>query len=137
MEAIRRMKTALNDRNYDVFDELYAEDYATEMRRSGDDAPVVTRDDVRTLHEEYVASFPDYRDELVEIVADGDRVATYSRITGTHEGVFRGIEPTGKSVDYTSFGLYWFEDGKIVRSVGMVGWPTLLGQLGVELPIQG
>jgi predicted ester cyclase len=82
---------------------------------------------------EYLHAFPDYHDATLELLADGDRVVTYNEVTGTHEGLFRGIEPTGEAVRFDSVGIYWLADGKIVRSSGVLQWPTLLRQLGLEL----
>ena len=135
--VVRRLKSELNEGNVDVVDELFDSGYSTRMVRAGSGETVGDREGVRALTEEYLTAFPDYTERVLEILADGDRVATYSEVTGTHEGTFRGIEPTGESVRFHSFGLYWLRDGMIVRSTGMVGWPTLLSQLGVDLPIEG
>jgi predicted ester cyclase len=135
--TVRRLKSELNEGNLDVLDELFDSGYRTRMIRAGSGETVGDREGLRGLTEEYLMAFPDYTERIVEILADGDRVATYSEITGTHEGPFRGIEPTGESVRFNSFDLFWLRDGKIVRSTGLVGWPTLLSQLGAELPIVG
>jgi predicted ester cyclase len=125
-KLIRRMKDELNDHTVGAF-----ENYEAGMVRSGDETPLSGRGDVRALFEEYLAAFPDYHDETPELVAEGDRVVTYNEVTGTHDGPFRGIEPTGTSVRYNSFGLYWIEDAQIVGSTGMLGWPTLLILLAI------
>jgi predicted ester cyclase len=40
-------------------------------------------------------AFPDFRMEIVDLVAEGDRVAAHFRCSGTHRGAWRGVEPTG------------------------------------------
>ena len=50
--------------------------------------------------------FPDIHHHILDIVAEGDKVAVRFNITGTHKGEFQGILPTGKEVAI---------DGKIVE----------------------
>lgn len=47
----------------------------------------------------YVAAFPDIRMDVLEVVADGDRVAARVRATGSHEGEFMGIPASGRRVE--------------------------------------
>jgi predicted ester cyclase len=42
-------------------------------------------------------AFPDLHHEIVDIVAEGDKVAVRLNVTGTHKGEFQGILPTGKN----------------------------------------
>jgi predicted ester cyclase len=135
--VVRRLVGELNEGNLDVLDEVFDSGYRTRMVRAGSGDTVGDREGLRSLTEEYLTAFPDYHERVVEILADDDRVATYTEVTGTHEGPFRGVEPTGESVRFHRFGLYWLRDGRVVRSTGIVGWPTLLSQLGVDLPIEG
>jgi predicted ester cyclase len=42
------------------------------------------------------AGFPDNRHEVEEVVAEGDTVVLRCTLTGTNEGEFMGMPPTGK-----------------------------------------
>lgn len=42
------------------------------------------------------ASFPDFRMELVDVIAESDKVVGYFKCSGTHRGEWRGIAPTGR-----------------------------------------
>jgi hypothetical protein len=44
------------------------------------------------------AAFPDVKITVDDIFAKGDGAAFRSGIRGTHQGVFQGIQPTGRSV---------------------------------------
>lgn len=77
-------------------------------------------------------SFPDARVEIVDVIAEGERVAVYATSSGTHEGEFRGIPPTGKhfSVEH----VHWFRlaDGKVTEHWNVrdnLGQMTQLGLL--------
>jgi steroid delta-isomerase-like uncharacterized protein len=41
---------------------------------------------------------PDARIELLDVVAEGDRIAARYRGTGTHDGEFLGIPPSGNQI---------------------------------------
>jgi predicted ester cyclase len=46
------------------------------------------------------AAFPDFHNEVSEVVANGDRAAVRLRCTGRHDGELFGIAPTGLLVAY-------------------------------------
>jgi predicted ester cyclase len=45
-----------------------------------------------------IGAFPDFHHNMIEVVAERDKVAVRFNITATHEGEFQGIPPTGKEV---------------------------------------
>jgi predicted ester cyclase len=80
-------------------------------------------------------AFPDYRTEIEDEFADGDRVVIRWRSRGTHTGgEFQGIAPTGKQITVAGITISRFADGKIAES--WVGFDTqdLIRQLGVTMP---
>ena len=44
------------------------------------------------------SAFPDWHWEIRNLVVDGDYIAVHFTVTGTHRGVFQGIEATGRRV---------------------------------------
>ena len=61
------------------------------------------------------AAFPDNRHEVEEVIAEGDRVVLRCTLTGTHEGPFMGIPPTGRRIEVTEIHIYRLKDGKAVE----------------------
>src|SRR5947207_4756558 len=57
-------------------------------------------------------AFPDLQWTIEELVAEGDKVASYNVWRGTHQGVFLGIPPTGKRVTVSCMVFDYFVDGK-------------------------
>lgn len=76
--------------------------------------------------------FPDLRFDATVIPAnDGGKTVTRRWVmTGTHEGVYAGIAPTGRSVLSTGVGVSRFEDGKIIEEWISRDDLGLLAQLG-------
>lgn len=79
-------------------------------------------------------AFPDRHDTIEDMIADGDMVGMLFRVTGTHQGNFFGIPPTGKTVDLLEAGILRLADGKIIEGWFMADEAALLKQLGARLP---
>lgn len=45
-------------------------------------------------------AFPDYHEELHELIAEGDRVVVHLTISGTQRGQWGPLAPTGKRVQF-------------------------------------
>ncbi len=60
--------------------------------------------------------FPQYKVEIQELIAEGDRVVMLARFHGTHQGEWLGISPTGKEVTYMFVAGYEIRNNKIVSS---------------------
>ena len=113
----------------DLVDELVAEDFVDHIEIPGLDA--VGRDRYRASVILIRDAFPDYEEEIVMTVAEGDLAVSFVRSTGTHRGVFHGIEPTGRRVEWQSIGALRFKDGQAAERWGIGDSLTLMTQLGL------
>lgn len=84
------------------------------------------------------ASFPDWKFEVLNLVADGDRAAVEWRATATFNGTakFEGMDPNGASLDVQGCDMVTFKDGKIQRIDAYSSGTEIMRQLGA-LPPQG
>jgi predicted ester cyclase len=80
-----------------------------------------------TLHRAY----PDLHVELKDVIGEGDRVVGRDVVTGTHQGEFMGIPPTGKAVTYNEIFIARFVNGRIAETWGVVDVMAVMQQLGV------
>lgn len=76
------------------------------------------------------ASFPLYRIDVEEMVAEGDLVSVRGKIRGTNQGPFMGNPPTGKAVDFAIFITYKVQDGKIVDHWMLTDNMAMMQQIG-------
>ncbi len=60
-------------------------------------------------------SFPDLHHEIIDMVAEGDKVAIRLSVTGTHKEEFQGIPPSGKKLSLDEMGFITIIDGKITE----------------------
>lgn len=108
-----------NQGNLDVADELIAGDYV------GHSPP----DEVQNPEgvKEYVAgmrnAFGDLHFRIEDQIAEGDTVVTRWTASGTHEGEFQGLPPTGKQATVSGVTIERIANGKIVE--GWTNWDAL------------
>ena len=69
---------------------------------------------VMWLFAEFRMAFPDWREEIVELVAEDDTVAGRFRCSGTHRGEFLGEAPTGKRMEVDEVFFLRAEGGRFV-----------------------
>lgn len=82
-------------------------------------------------------AFPDYRFEIISIVADEQRAAVRWRSTGTFNGTgrFEGMIPNGQPVSIEGCDLLEIRDGRIVDLNAYLNASELARQLGALPPI--
>jgi predicted ester cyclase len=66
---------------------------------------------VKRLFVEFRSAFPDWCEEAVQLVAEGDTVAGRFRCSGTHLGEFLGNPPTGRRMEVEEVFFVRAEDG--------------------------
>jgi predicted ester cyclase len=86
---------------------------------------------VKRLFSEFRTAFPDWQEEIVQLVAEGDAVAGRFRCSGTHRGEFLGEAPTGKRMDVEEVFFLRVEDGKFVDFWGLEDSLNRMRQLGL------
>jgi steroid delta-isomerase-like uncharacterized protein len=79
-------------------------------------------------------AFPDLHHEIVDMVAEREKVAIRLNVTGTHKGEFQGIPPTGKKLSLYEMGFITIIDGKITEGWISADTMGLLQQLGALPP---
>lgn len=88
--------------------------------------------DLAELIDGWRTGFPDLEFRIVDLVADGDLVATRCRLTGTHLGPWRGREPTGRAVDMGVMMFFRFDQTGLVEAWELDDMTALEAQLSVS-----
>ncbi len=82
------------------------------------------------------AAFPDLRITPEDLIGEGDLVVARLTVTGTHQGEFQGLPPTGKQVTMSGIEIVRLAGGKAVERWGEFDTLGLLQQLGA-IPAPG
>lgn len=61
------------------------------------------------------SALSDYRCEILDCVAEGDRAFARMRFSGRHTAAFRGFEPTGQEVSWAGAALFRLVDEAIAE----------------------
>lgn len=81
------------------------------------------------------AGFPDIVFSIQEQIAEDNKVASRFEWTGTHQGEFLGIPPTGRPVQVWGIVIDRLEDGRIKDTRIIMDTLGLMAQLGVFPPM--
>jgi steroid delta-isomerase-like uncharacterized protein len=76
-------------------------------------------------------AFPDLHITVEDVIAEGDKVVSRNTVTGTHQGEYMGIPPTGKSITYNEIFVIRFVNGRIAETWGVLDVLSQMRQLGV------
>ena len=116
-----------NRRGLNRIPEFYASDFV------GDYRPYALRqghEGVRAMVEGAWTAFPDYHEEVHELIAEGDRVVVHLTISGTQHGQLGPLPATGKHAEFDEIVILQIRDGKVLRQRGVVDNLSALRQLG-------
>jgi predicted ester cyclase len=115
-QLVRRLvDDAINSDNTSVLDELCTRRFAAELREWF--AP-------------FRVGFPDWRQEIKELLAEGDTVVARCRCRGTNLGEWVGVPATGRSMEVDEVWFFTVVEGRLDRMWSLEDtWSRLL-QLG-------
>ena len=89
----------------------------------------------RQLWAMLLRGLPDLHLTIEDLIAEGDKVVMRASVTGTHQGQYMGVQPTGKSIIYNEIFIWRFVGGRIAEMWGVVDIFSQLKQLSV-IPAQ-
>jgi predicted ester cyclase len=113
----RLVDEVLNHGRLDIIDELYAPELAPAARRW------ITP---------FRKSFPDVRMEIVDLIAEGDKVVGRFTCSGTHLGTWLGHLPTGRRFHRVpEVYIFTIHNGKITQAWGLEDTHRRLKQLAL------
>jgi len=82
----------------------------------------------------FLTAFPDLHFTVEDLIAEGDKVVARATMSGTQQGAFMGIPPTGKRVTMTGIDINRFVGGKSVEHWVEMDTRGMMQQLGVIPP---
>jgi predicted ester cyclase len=122
----RFVEEVVNQHNVDVLDQITALDFRTTFP-----VPEPGRAGFKQAMAALFAGFPDVHSTTEDVIAEGDRVATRGRWTGTQQGEFQGIPPTSTQVQVSYIDVWRVQNGQLVENWVQMDFLGLLQQLGV------
>ena len=130
---VRRIfEEGINQNQPNVFNELIDPSYVNH------DFPAPSQgvEGFKMVIDMFRAAFPNMQVTLEEELAEDDKVITRGYFTGTHQGDFQGIPPTGKQIKVKYIDVWRVTNGKLVENWVQMDQLGLMQQLGV-MPVPG
>lgn len=117
-QLVRRLvEEAVGNRNPDVLEQIAAGPFAEVARRWV--AP-------------FRGAFPDFTMEIVQLIAEGDKVVAHFRCSGSQLGEWLGLPPTGRRFENVDeVYILRIQDGRLVSGFGVEDNLARLSQLGI------
>ncbi len=112
-----------------VWDELVASNVIYHF--NSNKKPIVGLEANKEFNASLFQGFPDIKQSLEDIIAEGDKVVYRTTIEGTHTGEFLGIPPTNKSAKVNDFTLLKIANGQLVEWWYECNLLELMTQLGL------
>lgn len=83
----------------------------------------------------FTTAFPDLHFDIEDMFSEKDKLVVSWTVSGTHQGEYEGIPPTGKEISVDGITINYLADGKILDSY--VSWDALglMRQLGHAPPL--
>jgi predicted ester cyclase len=75
-------------------------------------------------------AFPDLRVTVEDMIVEGDKVVSRNTVTGTHQGEYMGLSPTGRSITYNEIFIVRFAGDRIAETWGVADVFSMMKQLG-------
>jgi steroid delta-isomerase-like uncharacterized protein len=85
---------------------------------------------VKAFVQMFRTAFPDLNVTVEDAFESGDRAVARTRWTGTHQGEFMGVPPSGKPIDIEPIDIIRVADGKCVEHWGATDNLALMQQIG-------
>ena len=127
-EVVRQIEAAWDSNQLDKLDALFAPNFTQ-------NAAAITPaslEGAKQTHGMSMQAMPDRKTEVLETIAEGDKVAVRVRLTGTNTGGFSwlGIPANGNKVDVEWISIYTLKDGKVTEHRAVMDIMGLMQQLG-------
>lgn len=125
--VLRFNKEFIEQGNIDSFKELIADDVINHSAPAGSSKGPDGM--LYFLNNILRKGFPNMKVEILDQVAEGDKVTSRKAIYATHSGEFMGIQPSNKKVTIHVIDIIRLRDGKYVEHWGSSNLGEIIAQL--------
>jgi steroid delta-isomerase-like uncharacterized protein len=91
----------------------------------------------RSVFHAFRGGLPDIHIDVEKTVTEGETVAVFCRVTGTHTGLSLGFPPTGRRVDFNGVVFARVVDGLLQEGWNCFDFLTMYQQMGIVAAAPG
>ncbi len=86
-------------------------------------------EDAKKAISDWRTLFPDWNEEIVDIIQEKDKVVTRYKATATHTRTYEGIDSTGAKIEIYEVSIYRISNGKIAEQWCFPDDPSIKTQI--------
>lgn len=137
MEAIEKKKLIMqlhhiwNSGEVETIPEVYSTNFIVHWPKGFAENESHGFDGVRKAIGRIRTAFPDWHEEVVDMIIEDNKVVTRYISTGTHFGSYAGIKGTRKKVEFDEISIYRIEEQKVIEQWCLSDDLSTLRQLGL------
>ncbi|MBS0881541.1 ester cyclase [Pantoea sp. JGM49] len=125
--AVENLYRAFSDKNPDLLDLAVTPDW--------DDIPLAPGqgpgpEGFKPLLAVFIAAFPDINITVHDMLQEPGKIAVRAEITGTHQGEFMGIAPTGRRISVRLHEFHLLNGERVTTTWHMEDWFAMFQQIG-------
>jgi predicted ester cyclase len=129
--SFRRFNDAVNTGNAELISETIDEVFEPDVLiRTPLPVEATGAQAMKEVFGTLLRAFPDLHVTVEDVIEEGDKLVSRNVVTGTHEGDYMGLPPTGRSVTYNEIFILRFVKGRITETWGVVDVLSQMRQLG-------
>ncbi len=129
--VVMQLHALWNTGDLDAIPRVYAPDFVAHMPKGWSLSEFHGHDGARLAIERIRTAFPDWNENVHDVIVQGAQVVTRYTSTGTHKGLFLGRQATGNRVEVDEISIYRIRDGKVAEQWCLVDDLTFGKQLGI------
>lgn len=129
-QVVRAHAKLWNEEDAGRIPEVISETY-TEYNPAVPGGKIQGVDGFEEWFQEITTAFPDFQADLLDVLTDGQTAMVEVHFRMTHEGEFKGIPPTGRTVEFDAMAKFLIEDGRVEELRNYLDTQELFEQLGV------
>ena len=129
--VLRMYDEVWNQGNLQFIDEVVSQDFVDNPPKRFFEVPTRGRESLREAAGAFRGAMPDFHDQMIQCLAEGDRVMYLGRITGTNSGNFFQYPPSGNPVNILGINEFRLANGKIVERWGIFDVLGMMQQMKI------
>lgn len=125
--AIENLYRAFSDKNPDLLDLAVTQDWSDIPLAPGQGPGP---EGFKPVLASFIAAFPDINIIVHDMLQEPGKAAVRAEITGTHQGEFLGIAPTGRRIHFRLHEFHLLNGERVTTTWHMEDWMALFQQIG-------
>ncbi len=115
LHLVRELHRIWNQGDIDAIPSVYSKEFIGHWPKGWQTGDSHGHAGIRTAIARIRTAFPDWNEEILDLIVSRDRVVSRYLSTGTHHGDFAGLAPTGRCVKFEEISIYRVTDDRIIE----------------------